>query len=82
MELADNITNIRQTLSKTIDEQISTLSEEEILNHLSLSPTPEEFPVENIFQDLEREIRAMILDLEEKVNFLFYRLGNLYSQIS
>ena len=71
MELADNITNIRQTLSKTIDEQISTLSEEEILNHLALSPPPEEFPVENIFQDLEREIRAMILDLEEKVNFLF-----------
>uniref|UniRef100_A0A914EA30 Bromodomain adjacent to zinc finger domain protein 1A n=1 Tax=Acrobeloides nanus TaxID=290746 RepID=A0A914EA30_9BILA len=67
MELADNITNIRQTLSKTIDEQISTLSEEEILNHLALSPSPEEFPVENIFQDLEREIRAMILDLEEKI---------------
>lgn len=67
MELAENITSIMDTIKDAIGGE-NSMSSDEILTNLSLLE-PLELSVNGSFStDLEKEIRAMILDLEEKMD--------------
>lgn len=63
MELAENISSIIGALNNSIGDTL-----DDILTHLNLSELPEQPATIDLSVDLEKEIIAMILDLEEKMD--------------